>query len=478
MSERRSSFARRLALACAIPAALAALILPALLYVRDLGSGRTDAATWALLAFLALAVVSLASAVAAARIAQRTTSAARGLALAANALARGETVRIAHVAGDDEFADLGRAFEDMAARFHGSIDAIAADRARLSAILATMDDGVILLNGDQRVLLANRAATELIGLPDDAAASGRPLVQLVSRHELYELARNALDSNASRPRSVEMHLDARDVLVIATPMTSGGAALLLIQDVSAVRRAETVRRDFVANVSHELKTPIASLKALVETLESGALDDPPAARDFLGRMHVEVDGLAQLVQELLDLARIESGRARFMFALHEAAELAASALERLRPQATRAGLRASLENDPSLPVVFADGGRVEGALMNLIHNAIKFTPEGGYIRVRVVPTTLRGGSGVRFLVEDTGVGIAPEGVSRVWERFYKTDRSRATTGTGLGLAIVKHVVDAHGGVVGVSSVQDEGSSFWFDLPAAADDGHGQSTMAR
>jgi two-component system phosphate regulon sensor histidine kinase PhoR len=232
---------------------------------------------------------------------------------------------------------------------------------------------------------------------------------------------------------------------------------------------ENLRRDFVANVSHELRTPIAALKALVETLEDGALDDPPAARDFLRRIHVEVDGLAQLVAELLELSRVESGRAQLKLEAVEPDELVRSAAERLQPQAERVGLTLTWNADPDLTPVLADRARVEHVLLALVHNAIKFTPPGGLIRVEVQSE----GAFAHFSVVDTGSGIPAEDVPRIFERFYKVDRARAAVGTGLGLAIAKHVVQALGGRIWADSEVDRGTTVHFTLPTATSDSGGQ-----
>jgi two-component system phosphate regulon sensor histidine kinase PhoR len=224
-----------------------------------------------------------------------------------------------------------------------------------------------------------------------------------------------------------------------------------------------VRREFVANVSHELRTPLASLKALVETLEEGALDDPPAAREFLAHMHVEVDSLAHLVQELLELSRIESGQVSLRLETVPAGALAEEVERRMRRQAERAGLELTLDVDSSAPPVQADPARVVQVLINLVQNAIKFTPRGGRVEVRVRDAT----EGVRYEVADTGIGIAAEDLPRLFERFFKVDRSRATGGTGLGLAIAKHVVQLHGGRVWAESPgEGRGATFVFTLPAA------------
>ncbi|MBC7222671.1 MAG: PAS domain-containing sensor histidine kinase, partial [Anaerolineae bacterium] len=252
--------------------------------------------------------------------------------------------------------------------------------------------------------------------------------------------------------------------VIATPLPEAQPPgfLIVLQDLTEVRRLETVRRDFIANISHELRTPLASLKALVETLRDVALDDPPAARRFLDRAEAEVDALTQMVQELLELSRLESGQAPLEMKPVPVADLVVPSAERLRPQAERAGLEISFDLPADLPLVQADLERVRQVVLNLVHNAIKFTPAGGRIHIAARQV----GAEVQVSVADTGIGIPPEELDRIFERFYKADRARSRGGTGLGLAIAKHVVQAHGGRIWAESAEGRGSTFFFTLPVA------------
>ncbi len=238
---------------------------------------------------------------------------------------------------------------------------------------------------------------------------------------------------------------------------------MVIRDVTEIRRLEGIRREFVANVSHELRTPLASIKALVETLEAGAIDDPAVATDFLRRVVGEVDRLAALVDDLLDLARLETGRVTLHREPLDPADLLWRAAERLRPQIERARLRLEVPVRAELPPVYADRARIEQVLLNLIHNAIKFTPAGGTITVDAVES----GPVLQVTVRDTGVGVSTEELPRVFERFYKADKARRSDGTGLGLAIAKHIVQVHGGTIWVESAPGEGASFTFTLPLAA-----------
>jgi two-component system phosphate regulon sensor histidine kinase PhoR len=224
-----------------------------------------------------------------------------------------------------------------------------------------------------------------------------------------------------------------------------------------------MRSDFVANVSHELRRPITSLKAMAETLEEGAVDDPAAARDFVGRMHREIDGLAQLVNELLALTRIESGSEPLALARCAPAELLEECARRMGPLASRANVTLLVEQTTASDVN-ADAVRVEQILANLVHNAVKFTPSGGTVRLSAADED----GAVAFSVSDTGAGIEAADLDRVFERFYKADRARSTDGTGLGLAIAKHLVQAHGGRIEASSAgPGRGATFRFTLPRAS-----------
>jgi two-component system, OmpR family, phosphate regulon sensor histidine kinase PhoR len=390
-----------------------------------------------------------------------------------------ESVHPVRVDGPAEIRDLSDAVHDLGARLREESEGLAAERHRVNAVMTGMADGMVIVDRQLRVQRINAAAGRLLHVSSEAAM-GQTLAAVVRDHELVGVLQAALTDG--RPDAADVRLAApaggqgsngreepRYVRVTGLPITGGEhaadpAGLLILQDVTEVRRTEAIRREFVANVSHELRTPLASLKALAETLEEGALEDPPAAREFLAQMHVEVDSLAQMVQELLDLSKIESGQASLRPGTASAQGLAAEAESRLRMQAERAGVRLTLDAPQDLPRVRADPARVVQVLINLLHNAVKFTPAGG----EVVLSARREGPAVRFAVTDTGIGIAPVDLPRIFERFYKADRSRATGGTGLGLAIAKHIVQAHGGQIWASSAgEGQGSSFAFTLPLAA-----------
>jgi two-component system phosphate regulon sensor histidine kinase PhoR len=248
-----------------------------------------------------------------------------------------------------------------------------------------------------------------------------------------------------------------------TPLSRGDwATLVALQELTELRRTEQVRRDFVANVSHELRTPLASLKAAIETLQEGALADPAVAQDFLARAASEVDRLVSLVEELLELSQLEAGVLPLSRRPVDAGELLQRAVERMRPQAERKGLRLLAHDAPGLPSLSADAERLERAILNLLDNAIKFTPAGGTVEASVAPCP----EGVLITVRDTGPGIEREDLPRIFERFYKADRSRQSGGAGLGLAIARHIVEAHGGRIWAESQPEQGATFAFALPLA------------
>lgn len=310
--------------------------------------------------------------------------------------------------------------------------------------------------------LAERPVHELIGMSLIAAFGSAPL-DAVARQAAEEGA-PALGEADLGPRS------ARAFAVDAVPL-SGGEVVVSLHEITALRRAERVRRDFVTNISHELRTPLASVKLLAETLSAGAVEDAATAGQFALQIEREVDHLAQLVDELLDLSMIESGESTLKLEAVDPDAVVADLAERIGPVAARRGvtIRHAAAPGPG-GVVHADAARLGQALLNLAHNAVKYSRAGGEVRLGWEPSA----AGVRFTVADDGIGISEAHQQRIFERFYKVDRSRAqaaddATGggsAGLGLAIVRHIAEAHGGSVGVRSVEGEGSTFWIELPAA------------
>ena len=364
--------------------------------------------------------------------------------------------------GKDEVSQLTQVFDIMSARLGAEFNDLEAQRATLDAVLQKMTDGVLIVNEEGEVQLLNPAVSKMFSISFPTAIH-RPLIEVVRHHQPVELWQRCQANGGTQ--TVDFDLGNRLYLHgIATSLSPvlPGSILLLFQDLTHQRRIETMRRDFISNVSHELRTPLASLKALTETLQTGAMQDPAAAQRFLGQMETEVDSLSLMVNELLELSRIESGRVPLNFAPTRPIDIVNPACERLHLQLERARLSLTIVCPDDLPEVKADASRVQQVLVNLIHNAIKFTAPGGQIVVGATQQDYE----AKFLVSDTGIGITEEDLPRIFERFYKVDRSRATSGTGLGLAIARHLVEAHGGRIWAESEVGKGSTFYFTIPLA------------
>ena len=361
-----------------------------------------------------------------------------------------------------ELSDLSQSLKAMAQQLGDQIDVLTSERAKLSAVLNQMTDGVLIADPTGRVQLLNPAAERIFQI-DKKKGLGRSVVEVLRYHQLVDLWRMAREGQR-QTTMIEIGPQHLFLQVTGMPLQTSlrGSALILIQDLTQLRRLETVRRDFISNVSHELRSPLASLKALAETLQEGALEDPPAARRFIIRMETEIDNLTQLFNELLELSRIESGKVPLSFHRSHPSDLLRPAFERMGLQVERAGLNLVMDCPPDLPIVFADPDRITQVLINLVHNATKFTPPGGQITL----SAYRDGDFIVFFVKDTGVGIPQKDLGRIFERFYKADRARAGGGTGVGLSIARHMVESHGGFIWAESEEELGSTFSFSLPIA------------
>jgi two-component system phosphate regulon sensor histidine kinase PhoR len=432
--------------------------------------------------FVALLVV-LGAAILAVFIAERIARPVRRLTEVVHRAAAGDLSARLLPTTQDEIGELTRSFNQMAIHLRKTINSLTEQQNQLSAVLDNMADGVLITDAQGSVGLINPAAAKLFGV-SERQALGRSFAQVARDHRIIDLWRRCYRERKEQVEPIEM--DRHDALlqVIATPLREDDrACLIILQDLTRLRRLETVRRDFISNISHELRTPMAALKALVDTLRDGALEDPPAAQRFLDRMDVEVDALTQMVQELLQLSRIESGRAPIRMEPVAVADTVIPPVERLRPQAERARLDLILDISSDLPPLLADVDRLQQVVTNVVHNAIKFTPPGGRVElsarrlgiagdgemalraIGLEPGALAPGEWVLIRVEDTGVGIPADDLPRIFERFYKADRARSGGGTGLGLSIAKHIVQAHDGHIWAESVEGGGTTLFFALPA-------------
>ncbi len=380
--------------------------------------------------------------------------------------------------------------------------------ARMEALGAAAEEGLILLDNSRRIVWWNAAAESFFSVPA-GTVRGRSLIEALRAYDLHQLVVETMAS--AHPLTRQTGLGERVVrgraLVVGSPPNQG--VVLALQDVTELQRLGRARRDLVANVSHDLRTPLTAIRLMVDTLRDGALHDRKMAKRLLEQIATQVDGLSQLSQELLDLSQIESGKALFRLVPTRLADLVASAVAGAAPQAERKGLRL-VQTVPDGLHVLADREQVVKVLNNLLHNAVKFTPTGGEVRVRAygirvtgsnveelaeyrfepsqdeagaplvapslasyltppLPPAIDEGNWALVVVEDTGIGISAQDLPRIFERFYKADRSRArtdvqTSGTGLGLAIAKHIVEAHGGHIWARSTEGKGATFLFTLP--------------
>lgn len=338
------------------------------------------------------------------------------------------------------------------------------EHERLTALTDVTSDGLILLDADARVVFMNDAAKSFFGVSDGL---GFRLDELSWAYDLQPLVDQVMRHGEAIGQTLVK--GERSFAARVRPLHTGanGGALIGLSEITELQKLGRARRDFVANISHELRTPVTSLQLLSDTISEETLKDERFTLELLGKIRAQIDVLHQLTDEMMDLALIESGQAPIKLVETHALELAEEALGPLRPQAERKGIALGLEVPPDL-LVLADPQGIRKVLGNLVHNAIKFTNPGGRIKIRAQAR----GDNVEFAVEDNGCGIAAKDLPRIFERFYKTDRARARGqgdlhGTGLGLAIAKHIVEAHGGRIWAESFEGKGSTFYFTFPAAS-----------
>jgi PAS domain S-box-containing protein len=398
-------------------------------------------------------------------LSRRLTRPLAELRRAAVRISGGDLATRAPVDATAELGELGRTFNAMAGRLQDTIRAISDERNRIEAIVAGMTDAVIATDRHDTIVLLNGAAQDLLRVTrDDALGRTAPAVFGTRRRAALLPAAPAygrataeeLPPGTMGDRVIEAHC--------APVRTSAGevtGAVAVLRDVTELRQTERLRRELTANVSHELRTPLTSIKGFAETLLDGAMREEETARRFLSIINSETDRLVKLVDDLLDLSLLESRRVTLDPKPVDLGGLVTHTVDKLRPIAAHSQLTLVQSAPPGI-VVFADADRLEQVLTNLVDNALKYTPPGGRVEVQVAAVN----GEVEVVVNDTGKGIRPEDLPHVFERFYRSDRSRTrgSGGTGLGLAIVKHIVEAHGGRISVSSRPNEGTTFTVTIP--------------
>ena len=412
---------------------------------------------------IAMAVATASVVLAAWLIARTITRPIQKLTVASRRITSGELGQRLTIEAKDELGELAHAFNEMSARTKELVETVSADRTRLAAILDNMADGVIMTDVEGNVWLANSAARKLFNME---YAAEKTLIEVVRDHEMDGVWKLCLKTATTQTVQYESGIAKRYIRAIAIPTVNGelSGILLLVQDLTELKDLQTTRRDLIGNISHEFRTPLAGIKAMVETLRDGAVDDRETAMDFLNRIDDEVERLTQIVAELTELSRIETGKADLAMESVDLNLLTNEVINQLAPQLKRQELTVEKDLAAGLPLIRVDRARIRQVIVNIVHNAIKFTGPGGKITV----ATRMYDDSIVVAVSDTGVGIAGGDVTRVFERFYKGDRARpGGGGTGMGLAIAKHVIEAHGGDVWVESEEGKGSTFSFSLPLQA-----------
>ena len=365
----------------------------------------------------------------------------------------------------DEIGTLGRSLNVMAGRLREKIEDLEREQAKTTAILDAMVEGVIAVDGQEHVLLMNERARAMFGLRS-ARGEGKPFLEVIRNADLHEIFRGVEEAS---PMSREVVLTSPAPRILAINAVRLGLAgeragvVMVLHDVTALRQLERVRTEFVANVSHELRTPLTAIQGYLETLLSGALEERDNARRFLEIVLRHSERLGRLLNDLTDLSNIELGKVALRREPVSVAEVVASVLTIIGPRAARTRIAVTADIPDDLPAVSADRDRLAQVLINLVDNAVKYTPDGG--TVTVTARELADGT-VEVAVADTGIGIPPAELPRITERFYRVDkaRSRELGGTGLGLAIVKHLVVAHGGELRIESEPERGTTVRFTLP--------------
>jgi two-component system, OmpR family, phosphate regulon sensor histidine kinase PhoR len=383
---------------------------------------------------------------------------------AARLFAAGDLGARSRVQRADELGELASILNRSADQLQSRITEVARDRARTEAILAAMEDGVLAVDHRGVVLLANDSLRRSLHLPDPL---GRHSLEVVRQREVADLLQDVLRSGERRQTEVEMRHPRRVFALTGVPFPGDSGtphgAVLTFHDVTERRRVDQIRRDFVANASHELRTPLTSIRGFVEALEDGAVSEPGTATRFLGKIRTHADRMAALVEDLLELSRVESGARPPRLEEVAPSEVAEDVCSFFGDLAARKRIDLACRDLGALKVT-TDPERLRRILDNLVDNAIKYTPEGGHV---VLSTSPGDQGGVLCEVSDDGPGISPEHLPRIFERFYRVDkaRSRELGGTGLGLAIVRHLAEGMGASVTVASEVGVGSRFRVSLPA-------------
>ena len=385
----------------------------------------------------------------------------------ARSIAAGNFSRKIRVSSYDEIKDLADSFNFMAKQIRSRMEEVVTSKSRLEAVLLSMFEGVMVVDSQQNLILMNKSLQKTLLI--EKVPLGRKPLEIIRNIEINRLIEETLNSGGEViSREISLFVPEEKILLVhGTAVLDEGrneGAVFVFHDISELRRLEKVRKDFVANVSHELRTPVSSIKGYSETLLEGAMEDKENSRDFLKIILSDANRLAVLINDLLELSRIESGKMMLDLTPCRIDTVLKPVINGMKKQAENKSVRIINEVPDTLPAVLADEDKIAQILLNLIDNAIKYNRPGGSVRISAEEEK----ESVKITVSDTGIGIPEEDLGRIFERFYRVDkaRSRDMGGTGLGLSIVKHIVQTHGGRIAVDSEPGKGSSFSFFLPKA------------
>ncbi|AFS78326.1 alkaline phosphatase synthesis sensor protein PhoR [Gottschalkia acidurici 9a] len=369
---------------------------------------------------------------------------------------------------DDELDELSENFNIMSEKLEETIGELQDNNTKMKAILTSMLNGVIALDNMNRIILMNPAAEEMFGVTEDII-KGKHIIEVIRNEELGEFVKGLIANNRSIDSEIEIYTPEYKILSFHSNLIRLGndpnkiiGVVIILQDITDIRKLENMRKDFVANVSHELKTPLTSIKGFVETLKSGAAENPKIRDKFLDILDIEANRLTYLIQDLLTLSEIENKNTLKEDEKINIQDNIDQVLEMLEELAKKKGIEIVKNISDKLPDIYGDIGWFKQMIINLVDNGIKYTPENGIIKINAYNDKVN----LYIEVSDTGIGIDKEHLPRLFERFYRVDkaRTRQVGGTGLGLAIVKHIVLSFNGYVDVKSELNKGTKFTITIP--------------
>jgi two-component system, OmpR family, phosphate regulon sensor histidine kinase PhoR len=385
----------------------------------------------------------------------------------AKQIAHGDFSKRPSVVSGDEIGNLAESIRFMSDQIKSKIEEVTTNKLRLEAVLWSMFEGVVVIDRSGDIILINKALKELLKIEENP--SGKSTIEVIRNADIQDIVESVLMQPSgvlSREIAISTPVE-KNLMVHATPVIRDGeneAAVLVFHDISELRRLEEIRKDFVANVSHELRTPASNIQGYAETLLQGAINDKENAKEFLGIIHSDAQRLSTLINDLLDLSRIESGKMVLDLEPNNLKEIVVDACSKIQRKIQEKAINFDVDIPENAQAVYCDKERIAQAVLNLAENAVKYTPEKGTIRIEAS----KGNNFIKVDVIDSGIGIPEEHIPRIFERFYRVDkaRSRELGGTGLGLSIVKHIVQSHAGEVWVHSTPFKGSIFSFTIPVS------------